>query len=144
STSVRIVALIVFPICSLMMVLARPLVVTVYGTKWSAAAEVLSILALYGAVSIVCVLFANMLASLGKAKFLLFVQLIWLAALVPAMVVGVHQNGIVGAALAHIVVIAPLVLPCYLVALKRATGIRIAVLGRAILSPLVAAALAAL
>ena len=65
-----------------------------------------------------------MLAALGYSKFVLAVQLIWLAALVPAMAIGVHEDGIVGAAVAHIVVIGPVVLPCYVFALKRATGVR--------------------
>jgi PST family polysaccharide transporter len=144
ANSLRVVALIVLPVCALMMVLARPLVLTVYGSKWSAAAQVLSILSLYGAIFIICVLFANMLVSLGKAKFILIVQLIWLAALVPAMAVGVHRDGIVGVAIAHIVIIGPLVLPCYLVALKKTTGVQITALARAIVPPLLAASFAAL
>jgi hypothetical protein len=46
--------------------------------------------------------------------------------------------------MAHILVIAPIVLPCYLVALKKATGVRLATLGKAVVGPLVAALLAAL
>src|SRR5579872_6687441 len=122
-SALRAVALVVMPMSGLMIALARPLVLTLYGTKWAAAAEVLSILALYGGISIVCVLFANMLTSLGKAKFILILQLIWLGALIPAMAFGVHRNGIVGAAFAHIAVIGPLVLPSYVLALRRATGV---------------------
>src|SRR5215470_2194585 len=142
--ALRAVSLILMPMCGLMIALARPLVLTLYGARWSAAAEVLSILSLYGAISIICILFANMLTSLGKAKFTLFVQLLWLCALVPAMALGVHRNGIVGAALAHIAVIGPLVLPSYLVALRKATGIRFTMLGKAVLHPLLAASAAAL
>jgi lipopolysaccharide exporter len=142
--SLRAVSLIAMPMCGLMMALARPLVLVLYGAKWEASAEVLSILSLYGAISIICVLFANMLVSLGKARSMLAVQLIWLGALVPAMALGVHRDGIVGAALAHIAIIAPLVLPSYVFALKRATGIRLAALGKAILPPLLATSAAAL
>jgi PST family polysaccharide transporter len=142
--ALRAVSLILMPMCGLMIALARPLVLTLYGARWSAAAEVLSILSFYGAVSIICILFANMLTSLGKAKFTLFVQLLWLCALLPAMALGVHRNGIVGAALAHLAIIGPLVLPSYLVALKKATGIRFAMLGKAVLPPLLAASAAAL
>jgi O-antigen/teichoic acid export membrane protein len=141
--ALRVVSLILMPMCGLIIALARPIVLTVYGAKWEASARVLSILALYGAISIICILFANILTSLGKAKFTLFVQLLWLAALVPAMVLGVHRNGIAGAAAAHIVVIGPLVLPCYLFALKKATGIRFTMLGKAIWPPLLAGAAAA-
>lgn len=143
TSSLRVVSLIIMPMCGLMVVLARPLVLTLYGAKWQASAEVLSILSLYGAISIICVLFANMLSSLGRAKFTLFVQLLWLGALVPAMALGVHRDGIIGAAAAHIAVIGPIVLPSYLVALKRATGVHLATLGKAVLPPILAAVPAA-
>lgn len=144
TSSLRVLSLIVMPMCGLMIALARPLVLTLYGAKWAASAEVLSILSLYGAISIICILFANMLTSLGKAKLTLGVQLLWIGTLVPAMALGVHRNGIVGAAVAHIVVIGPLVLPSYLFALRRATGVRFTTLGGAVLPPLLAAAAAAL
>ena len=140
----RAASLIALPMCGLMMVLARPLVLTVYGAKWAASAEVLSILSLYGAVSVMCVLFVNVIISLGKAKMSLVLQLLWLAALVPAMAIGVHRNGIVGAAMAHIAVIVPLVLPSYIFALRSATGVRLAMLGKAIFPPLLIASAAAL
>jgi hypothetical protein len=116
----------------------------VYGAKWTASAEVLAILSVYGAISISCILFANILTSLGKARSTFVIQLIWLGALAPAMAVGVHRNGIVGAAVAHIAVIGPLVLPCYLFVLRRVTGVRLGMLGRAIVPALAAASAAAL
>ena len=130
ANSLRGVSLIVLPMCAMMMVLARPLVLTLYGAKWAASANVLAVLSLYGAVSIICLLFANMLAGLGRSKFLMVVQLIWLGTLVPAMALGVHIDGIVGAAYAHIAIILPIVLPSYLLVLRRVTGIRFVVLGR--------------
>ena len=60
------------------------------------------------------------------------------------MALGVHRDGIVGAAVAHIVVIGPLVLPSYLFVLKRATGVHFTALGKAVLPPLLAASVAAL
>jgi lipopolysaccharide exporter len=137
------VVLFAAPMCTLGMVLAHPLVLTVYGGHWVRAATILPILSCYGLISIVGVLFANMLAALGRSKFVLAVQLIWLAGLLPAMVIGVHEDGIVGAAIAHIVIIGPIVLPCYLFALKRATGIRAGLLARAACAPLAAAVAAA-
>ena len=139
----RAVILIAAPMCALLIVLARPIVLTVYGARWAAAADALSILSLYGLISIVCMLFANMLAALGRSKFVLVVQLIWLAALVPSMMIGVHKGGIVGAATAHIVIIGLIVLPCYLIALKRATDVRIMMLAKVSAPPLAAASIAA-
>jgi lipopolysaccharide exporter len=141
-SSVRALSLVVMPISGMTAALALPLVLTLYGTKWSASANVLVILALYGAISIICVLFANILAALDRSRFVLVVQLIWIGALIPAMVLGVHEDGIVGAAVAHIVVIGAIVLPSYLIALKRATGIRLTTLAIAVL-PAPLAALAA-
>lgn len=144
ASSLRAVSLIVMPICGMTMALARPLVLTLYGDKWGAAASVLSVLSIYGAISIACVLFANILAGLGRSTLLLIVQLVWICALFPAMALGVHWNGIVGAAFAHVAVIGPIVLPTYLFVLKKVTGVSFAALARAIVPALLATALAAL
>jgi len=143
ATALRGVCLIALPMCAMTMALAQPLVLTFYGEKWAASANVLAVLSLYGAVFIACLLFANMLTALGRTKILLVLQLIWISTLVPAMVLGVHKDGIVGAAYAHVAVIAPIVLPSYLFALKRHTGVRFTALGRAALPPLLASAAAA-
>jgi lipopolysaccharide exporter len=144
SGALRAVALLVMPISAVTMALARPLVLTVYGEKWAASSEVLSILALYGALTIVCTLVANILAGLGRAGLLLIVQLIWISTLFPAMAIGVHRDGIVGAAVAHVVIIGPIVLPVYLVVLMRTTGIRCSSLIKALLPAVLAASAAAL
>jgi len=143
TSSLRMLSLILMPMCGLMIALSRPLVLTIYGAKWAASAEVLAILSFYGAISIICILFSNILTSLGKAKFTLAVQVLWLGALVPAMVIGVHRNGIIGAAVAHIVVIGPLILPSFLFALKRTTGIRLTRMGKTILPSVLAGVAAA-
>lgn len=144
ATALRGVSLIVLPMCGMTAALARPIVLTVYGAKWAASANSLFILSLYGAVSMICLLFANMLTSLGRTKILLLLQLIWIGSLVPAMALGVHRDGIVGAAYAHVAVIVPIVLPSYLLALRHATGVRFATLGKAVLPALLASAAAAL
>lgn len=144
ASALRAISLVVMPMSALTMALARPLVLTVYGGQWVTSAEVLSILTLYGAISIICLLFANILAGLGKVKLLLLIQMLWITALIPAMVIGVHLDGIFGAAFAHIAIIGPVVLPIYLVALRRTTGVRFAALAKAILSVLLASSAAAL
>jgi lipopolysaccharide exporter len=139
----RVVTLIAAPMCTMVMVLARPLVLTLYGAQWASSAIVLSILSLYGLISVVGVLFSSMLAALGRSKLVLAVQLVWLLGLVPAMTIGVHEDGITGAAIAHIVIIGPVVLPCYLVALRRVTGVHVSLLAKAAFPPLAAAVAAA-
>jgi PST family polysaccharide transporter len=140
---VHAVMLIAAPMCMLVLVLARPVILTLYGWRWAAAVPVLRILCVYGLIAILGMLFASMLTALGKPKSVLAIQLVWLFALFPAMAIGVHEGGIVGAAVAHIVIICPIVLPCYLVAIKRATGIRLTVLAKAATGPLVASVQAA-
>jgi lipopolysaccharide exporter len=144
ASSLRALALVVMPMCSLLVALSRPLVLTLYGSRWSGSAQVLSILAVYSAVSIACLLFANILAGLGRTSSLLIVQLVWLCALAPAMAAGVHRDGIVGAAAAHVAVIAPVVLPCYLFCMKRTTGVRLRTLARAVYPAILASLAAAL
>jgi PST family polysaccharide transporter len=142
--ALRAVSLIVLPMCAMMLALAHPLVLTLYGSKWAASANVLEVLSIYGAVFVVCLLFANMLTSLGRTKFLLVLQLIWIGTLVPAMALGVHSDGVVGAGYAHVAVIIPIVLPSYLFALRRVTGVSLMALGRSLLPALLASAAAAL
>jgi lipopolysaccharide exporter len=140
---IRVVMFIAAPMCMIVSVLARPLVLTLYGNRWASSATVLSILSFYGLIAISGVLFSNMLAALGRSKFVLAVQLIWLVGLFPAMWIGVHEDGIAGAAIAHIVIIGPVVLPCYLIALKRATGVRMSLLAKAAFPSLAVAVIAA-
>jgi len=142
--ALRGVTLIVLPICGMTIALAHPIVLTLYGAKWAAAANVLAILPIYGAVFVPCLLFANMLLALGRSKFLFVLQLVWVGTLFPAMALGVHEDGIVGAAYAHVAVIIPVVLPIYLIALKRATGVSLTALGKATLPALLASSVAAL
>jgi len=143
TVALRGVALTVMPMCAMMIALARPLVLALYGEKWAESANVLIILAVYVAVSMTCLLFANIVTAFGRTKILLVLQLIWLGTLVPAMALGVHKDGIVGAAYAHVAIIVPIVLPSYLLVLKRVTGARFTALGKAALPALLASSAAA-
>jgi lipopolysaccharide exporter len=142
ASALRWLCLVAMPMSALSIALARPLVLTIYGPKWAGSAPVLSVLALYGAISIICVLFANMLAGLGRTKVLVVMQVLWLGALVPGMVLGVRWGGIAGAAVAHVAIIVPIVLPIYVIVLKRATRVRLVSLLRAAL-PAISASLGA-
>lgn len=132
---------IALPICVLTATLAHPLVRTVYGTKWDHAASVLAILSTYGAISVLCLLLANALSGFGKTNLLLVTQIPWISCLIPAMYVGVHFDGIVGAAWAHIVVICLVALPVYLRMLKRSAPVRLLPVLRGVAPLLVAAGL---
>lgn len=130
------------PISALTAALARPLMATLYGEKWVTGATVLTLLTTYGGLSIFCVLIGNILSAVGRTRSLLLAQLPWLAALVPAMALGVQIDGIRGAAFAHIVVILAVAAPIYLALLKQSTGVRLRPIAIVVAWPLFAAALA--
>jgi lipopolysaccharide exporter len=140
--ALSIMAAIVIPMSALTIALARPIVLTLYGSQWTHSTRPLMILASYGSVSIICVLFANILAGQGRATFILIVQLVWLLALVPGMLIGVRSDGITGASLAHLLVIVPIVLPLYLYGLRKTVSI--VSLARVVLLAALAAGIAAL
>ena len=140
----RSVALVACPIGFLTLALARPLITTVYGGRWSAASPVLQVLSLYGVIFVICLLFANIIIAMGRTGILLTVQVVALAALVPAIALGINVAGLVGVGVAHIVVIASVTLPAYLVAIRRSTGVGALSLLRSAAPPVVAAALAGL
>ena len=108
------------PVSALFLALARPLVTALYGTRWAAAAAVLAVLGLFGSMRIVLTLVGNILAGLGRSRQLLVLQFVWIACLVPALIIGVHTRGIVGAATAQEVVSIVIVLPFALWLLARA------------------------
>jgi PST family polysaccharide transporter len=112
------------PTCLLIGGSARPLIGFVYGNQWLPAAKPLIWLALLGAVQIFLLLAYDIFIVLGRSRFLLAAQLVWLLALIPALIAGSHADGIFGAALAEAAVAIVLVLPWYLGELSRA-GIRV-------------------
>ncbi|SDI98994.1 polysaccharide transporter, PST family [Frankineae bacterium MT45] len=137
------IALIALPVCSMTFVLAPDLVRTVYGDKWSATAPILTILSLYGAISLFCLLLANVLSGLGYTRALFVVQVVWLAALVPAMTVGVHIGGVEGVAWAHIVIVLLVAMPAYLAMLKRSSNVRLTPLIPAVMPAVIASVVSA-
>lgn len=122
-SSVQIVAIVAFPIAALSVALSRPLVLGLYGDKWQSGAPVLCILAVYGALFSASLLFANVLVGVGHSKLLLYVQGLWITTLIPAMYFGVHVHRVIGVAIAHVVVIAFVIIPVYVVVLRNSTGI---------------------
>ena len=129
-------------VTALLSPLALPSVQFVYGPKWLASAGALAVLAVFGTLRVVFDLMATFLIARGGSRPVLFVQIIWVAALVPAMIVGVHTWGIVGAGVAHLFVAMTVVLPTYLVVLNR-HGVRFLALIRAAAPPIGAAVVAA-
>lgn len=117
--STRAVGLVGLPVACMTLVLAEPLVLTLYGEPWRAAVPVLEVLGVYGAMFVVVSLLSNLMVGTGHTSRVLLIQLCWLAALVPAMLLGIRWQGVTGVAWAHVVVAAVLVLPLYLAVVGR-------------------------
>jgi PST family polysaccharide transporter len=122
--------------------LARPVVSFVYGPIWLGSAGALGVLALFGALRVVFDLMATFLIARGASRPVLLVQMAWVAALVPVMVLGVNARGLVGAGIAHLVVALAVVLPAYTLTLTR-YGVPFMALVRAAAPPVGAAMVAA-
>ncbi len=141
-SAVRSVALIAAPLAAMAMALAEPLIVTIYGSKWAGAAPVLMVLSIYGFLSVICLLLANVVVSSGRTGVLFTVQVVALAALMPVMWVGVSVGGLVGVAVSHIAVIVCATFPLYVFAIRRTMGIGLLLILRAMAWPACAAVLA--
>jgi lipopolysaccharide exporter len=141
SRATHLVGLIAFPIGGFTIALASPLIVTIYGDQWAAAAPVLGVLSLYGMLSVVCLLLANVIVSSGRTVILFLVQLVALAFLVPVMWLGVTLGGLVGVGVAHILVVIVVTFPLYVIAIRRSIGTGPLIILRAMTGPAIAAAL---
>lgn len=126
------------PAAAMLLVLARPLVQVVYGSKWRGAVTALEFLAVLGAIRIALDFAYDLLVAVGRSRTVLGLQFLWLVLLIPAIWIGAETDGIRGAAIAHLVVAAGVVGPAYLIALHRA-GVRLTELAPRIGRPLLAA-----
>jgi lipopolysaccharide exporter len=111
------------PVAGLCAVLAQPLVTVVYGARWAPTAPMLVVLAGFGAVRVVISLFSDVLVAMDRTWPLFRLQLVWLGALAPAMVLAVHYAGGRGAAAAQVAVALAVVVPAYLLALRRSVAL---------------------
>lgn len=139
----RLASLIAFPIAAATIAFAPEVIYTLYGSQWAAAAPILAILAFYGGIFVVSLLLSNFLVGTGRSGWVFSIQLIWLVALVPAVAGGIHFMGLEGAAYAHVVVIVLVIIPMYLAAMRKVSAGVPRLLGKAVIWPLCAAALAA-
>lgn len=122
---------------------AESLVAFVYGARWLPAAQPLIWLAVLAAVRILCEVAYDYLVVLARSRFLLLLQIVWLLALIPALIAGTSADGLSGAGLAEAFVAMFVTLPCYLGGLRRA-GIKLTDLARRLWVPVVAGALSGL
>lgn len=112
------------PAGAVLAVLSAPLIGVVYGQKWLAAAPVLTALGIFGSLRVVFDIFTAFLYAKGQSRSVLWVQIVWLITLTAGMMVATRVFGIVGAGWVHVLVASLIVLPGYLVALRK-SGLRI-------------------
>jgi lipopolysaccharide exporter len=98
---------------------APQLVGVLYGERWIGAAAAVVPLAVFGAFRVIFDLAATYLIACGRTGQVLVVQVVWAVALIPAMIVGVNLGGLAGAGWAHVLVAVVVVLPAYLLYLRR-------------------------
>ena len=127
----RPLALAAVPLCVLMAVAAPQIVQVVYGDAWIPAGEVLRWLALGAALRIFGELAYDYLVVLQRSRAILYLQVVTLAVLVPAVWVGVWRSGVSGAAVALLVVSGTVTVPLYLRELRR-VGVDLRSLARAV------------
>jgi O-antigen/teichoic acid export membrane protein len=121
--SVALLLGVTLPVCALQSVLAEPLIHVVYGAKWAPAADVLRWLAVLAAARVVAELTYDLLVAVAHSRAIFAVQGLWLVALLPALLVGARLDGVRGVAMAQAAVACAVVLPAFLIALRRA-GVR--------------------
>jgi PST family polysaccharide transporter len=139
----RLTALVACPLATMTTVLSTDIVIGLYGDQWSEAGPVLAVLAIYGGVFTASLLLSNLLVAKGQSWRVLLIQIIWLAALVPAIWFGVSAFGVLGAAWAHVVIVSFIVMPIYISALRPVIPNLGSLLIRAAGGPLLAAIAAA-
>ena len=138
----RVVAVVTLPVCLVGAAAADDVVRFVYGDRWGPASEVFAVLVLATSVRIFLELSYDLLVVRRATGQLLAVQLLWLAALAPAVWFAARREGLVGVAVAELAVVVVVVLPCYLGMLRRA-GIPLAPLGASVVLPMLVAVAAA-
>ena len=138
-SAVGMLTSVTLPVCLLMAGSSVPLVKFIYGAQWTLAAQALPWLALLAALRILFEFSYDFFVVLARARAVFTVQLAWLVALIPALIVGVRQDGIRGAAIAGFAVAACVVLPWYLLELHWA-AIKLRALAVQVWIPIVAAA----
>ena len=131
------------PVCALLSGSSVATIGFIYGGRWLPAAQALIWLGALAGLRIFFELLYDYFVVLAKSRVVLVVQLVWLGALIPALIVGARTRGIFGASLAGVAVAAGVVLPWYLVELRQ-VGIRTGALAARLSRPLAGAAVAGL
>jgi len=137
-----VVAAVILPAAIVLATLAPQLVDFLYGDKWGPSAAALRYLAVLMVVRMLTSLAFDILTGLGATRYTVWLNAGWAVALVPALWIGAHMDGIRGAAIAHGVVAVFVALPLAVLAL-RVAGVSLAPTLPALVRPTIGAAIAA-
>lgn len=107
-STLRLCALVLCPLVAPVVVLAPWLVPDLLGERWSGMVAPLQILFACGVAHGVANMIGESLTATGAIDYHAKMQAAWLAAMVPLLILLVQADGIRGAALAHLVVLPPL------------------------------------
>ena len=116
---VGVLAAVAFPACMFLAGASRPIVQFVYGHEWGPAAPALVWLAVLAAMKILFELFYDYLVVVGVSMAIMGLQLATLVTVVPAVILGAYWDGIRGVAAAQSLVATLVLLPLYLVRLRK-------------------------
>ena len=114
-SSAALLASLTLPAGFLLSAMAVPLVHLAYGPQWALAAKALEWLAPLVALRLLCKLTSDYLTEFKGAVSALVFQLVWLAAMIPSVIIWTWADGIAGAAIAQVVIAGARLLPWYLV-----------------------------
>jgi O-antigen/teichoic acid export membrane protein len=134
TTSLGLLMALAVPVCGLLAILALPAIRFLYGEKWAGAATALSFLAALGLARVALQLCFDLLVAVGHGRMTMVLQGVWLALLIPALIIGAEVGGIRGVGIAHMTVAVGVMVPAFLAALGR-LGIRTRDLARALVRP---------
>ncbi len=102
--TISLISFITFPLMVMIFSVAEELVLVFYGEEWGGAIPLIRILSLLGAVQSILFLNGTIYNSVGKPKIALYVTIGMYMLLVPAWIIGLKLNGIIGFCQAYFLV----------------------------------------
>lgn len=136
-------AVVFLPVLAMIAVLSHQLVLALYGAAWVGAGPVLAVMSVAGGVRVLLALLSDVLVAANSTGTLLAIQLAWLVVLCPAVAVGIHVDGAVGAALGVAGCMTLVVLPLTVIACRRHAAVPLSRMATSVARPLLTAVAAA-
>jgi O-antigen/teichoic acid export membrane protein len=105
--AVRLTCLVLFPLIPIAIVLAPVVFPAVLGERWSGMVVPFQILIVVGTAHAIVNIIGESLSGTGHIGFRAWLNVVWMLAMIPALIVLVRADGIRGAAFAHLLLYAP-------------------------------------